>query len=149
MPLIEAFTLEEEVQTSLWQERIVSVLSAFFGVVALVLSALGLYATLAYSVERRRRDIGLRIALGAAARHIAGLIWAELRFSLPLGIIAGVCGSFVILRAAQALLFGIPAFDPISMVLACAILLAAAICAATMPALHAMRVDPAEVLREQ
>ena len=78
VPLIEAFTLEQEVQSSLWQERMVAILSGFFGVVALLLSALGLYGTLAYSVARRSRELAIRIAVGAQVRDIVHTVCSRI-----------------------------------------------------------------------
>lgn len=148
VPLVEAFTLEQEVQTSLREERILSVIATFFGGLALVLAATGLFATLAYSVEQRRREIGIRTAVGAQFPNIVWALCARLVAPLGIGVAIGVLGSTLILRNAQALLFGIGSFDPVSISVACGLLMLAAIAATTVPVIRANRVNPAIILRE-
>jgi predicted permease len=147
VPLVEVSTLEQEVQDSLWQERLVSVLSGFFGGVALLLSAIGLYGALAYSVSRRFRELGIRIAVGAHVRHIVQTVCARLFLSVAIGLGVGVLAAAVLVGLARSLLFGVNPLDPVSFVIAAGVLLIFAIISAAIPARRAAKVDPMIALR--
>ena len=88
--MIEANTLEQDIQSSLWQERLVTLLSGFFGVIAVILSGIGLNAALVYSVTRRRRELGIRIAIGAQDRHIVQTICGRAIVAVGIGLAVGV-----------------------------------------------------------
>jgi predicted permease len=148
VPLVEGFTLEDEVQNSLWQERIVTSLSVFFGALALVLAGTGMYAALAYSVERRRRELAIRTAVGAEAWDVVSTVCARIVNPVGAGLILGILGSSLLLHIAQGLLFEAERFDPFSITIACCVLTAAAVFAAGPPVLRAVRVSPALTLRE-
>lgn len=148
IPLIEVLTLEQEVQTSLWQERVVTVLSAFFGIVALLLSAIGLYGTLSYSVARRSRELGIRIAIGAQLRDIVQTVCARLLWPIAIGLPAGVFAAIFLLRLAKSLLFGVSPIDPLSLLTVTASLLLVSSIAAVSPTRRAAKTDPTVALRE-
>ncbi len=149
VPVYERETLSEEVDRSLWQERLLASLASGFGVFAMALTAAGLYGILGHFVSRRRREIGLRMALGAEPRCV---IWLVARRALPAlvgGIVAGAAISRLAGRWVRSLLYGVQPFDTETAVLALALLLALGLAAAVLPALRAIRLDPASTLREE
>jgi ABC-type antimicrobial peptide transport system permease subunit len=147
VPLIESFTLEQEVQSSLWQERLLTILSGFFGVIALVLSALGLYGALAYSVTRRSRELGIRIVVGAQMRDVVRAVCSRMLWPVLIGLLAGMFGASVLLGFAKTLLFGVARVDPLSFGAATILLLAASVAAAVPPSWRAAKTDPVVTLR--
>jgi putative ABC transport system permease protein len=134
---------------SLWQERLVAILSAFFGGAAALLAAIGLYGSLAYSVEQRRREIGIRVAVGARFGHIAQAVCSPIALAVSLGVAAGVTASAMLLRLTGHLLYGVRPLDPLSMILAVGLVYLCACAAAAGPARRAARIDPASALREE
>ena len=149
VPLIEAETLEQEVQNSLWQERLVAGLACFFSFVALLLAAIGLYGTLAYSVVRRKRELAIRIALGAEMRHIVETVCGRMTAAVGIGILAGWALSAAALRFARGFLFEVNPFDKLSFAGATAAVLVCAAFAALIPSRRAVRTNTSTALREQ
>jgi ABC-type antimicrobial peptide transport system permease subunit len=149
VPLVEVATLEQEIQASLWQERLVALLSAFFGVIAIALAAIGIYGALAFSVGRRTRELGIRIAVGARVRHIVGTVCAPVLVALASGIAAGLVASAFLLRWTERLLFGVRPIDPGSFAAAALFLLVCAVASAAMPTFRAIRIPPSSALREE
>jgi predicted permease len=148
VPLFQAATLSEEVDHSLWQERLLVVLTSFFGVFAISLSVIGLYGILAYFVARRQREIGLRLALGANSRHVIRLVLLQVVPTLTSGTLAGTALSWIAGKWARSLLYGVQAFDPSSASIAIGVLIAIGMCGAATPAFRAIRVDPSSMLRQ-
>jgi predicted permease len=147
--ILEVAALEQEVQNSLWQERLVALLSAFFGITALLLAAIGLYGALACSVARRRRELGIRIAVGAQIRHIVQAVCSQLTLSVILGLAAGLVASLLVLGVTRRLLYGIEPLDAASLVVtAVAVLLCTAL-AALAPSWRAAKTDPSTALRDE
>ena len=149
VPLAEVVTLDQEVETSLWQERLVAILSAFFGGAAVLLAGIGLYGSLAYSVEQRRREIGIRVAVGARFRHIVGAVCGPVALAVAFGVALGLGASALLLGVTAKLLFGVRPFDPTTLALAVAFVCLCAAAAAMPPARRAGRIDPAGALREE
>lgn len=149
MPIMEVTTLEQEVQNSLWQERLVGLLSLFFGVVAALLAGIGLYGALAYSVARRTRELGIRIAVGAQMRHIIRAVCWQITWSVAFGLAAGVIASVLLLRLTQHLLYGVKPLDPLSFFSGAGGVLLCAILAAAVPTWRAMNLDASRALREE
>jgi predicted permease len=139
--------ISEEVDAALAQDRLVAWLAAFFGALAVVLAALGLYGLTAYSVARRRPEIGIRMALGATAGGIVRIILGRVVVVVLLGTAVGVGGAFAATKVVGSLLYGIEAHDPMTFVVTALVLAVVSGMAAYVPARHASRVDPAEVLR--
>jgi predicted permease len=138
------------VRTPLTQERVVAVLSVFFGGLALLLSGLGLYGLTSYSVTRRRREIGVRMALGANPREVVRLILTRTAGLVLSGLVAGVGLSWWASKyIAASILYGLQPRDPATVAAAAAILVSVAILASWLPARRASRVDPTTVLREE
>lgn len=148
VPLVETLTLDQEVETSLWQERLVAILAAFFGGAAVLLAGIGLYGSLAYSVEQRRREIGIRVAVGASFGHIVRAVCSPMAGAVALGMAGGAAAAALLLRLTTHLLFGVRPLDPWSMLLAAGFVCLCAAAAAAGPARRAARIDPATALRE-
>jgi hypothetical protein len=140
--------LADFVSANVVQERIVAMLAGFFGGLALLLAGLGLFGLTSYTVERRRSEIGIRMALGAAPSGVVGLVLSGTIGLVAIGIIAGGTLSLWAARFVGALLYQVEARDPATLVTAAATLAAIAAIAAAIPAYRASRIDPATVLRE-
>ena len=128
---------ETMVQGSMLRERLMAMLSGFFGVLALVLAMIGLYGILSYAVASRTNEIGIRIALGARTREVVMLILREALMLVVIGVVAGIPAVLVVARFASSLLFDLSATDPVSLTLAGLVMLAVAIIAAYLPARRA------------
>ncbi len=148
VPLSEFHTQTALIDRLLRTERLLSFVSAAFGLVALTLAAIGLGALLAYAVARRTNEIGVRIALGAAAGDVIGMVLRDSVWLVGGGILLGLPCAYVLGRFLKAALFRLEPIDPQTAVLACATLLAVAIFAAWIPARRAARIDPVSALRE-
>jgi predicted permease len=147
--VLEANTLEQEVQRSLWQERLVTLLSGFFAVIALLLSGIGLYAALAYSVARRRWELGIRIAIGAQSVHVLATICTRAGVAVAIGLVVGLTASAALLGFTRSLLYGVNPVNLGTYVIAvCGVLICAAL-AVALPSWRAIRTDPAVALREE
>jgi len=153
MPLLPLETLAAELDAALSRERLVAVLSTLFSVLALLLATVGLYGLMAFSVVRRTSEMGIRMALGAARASVVRLVMGEAMLLVVGGLAVGVPAAFVAGRLAgsriSGLLFGLRATDPMTMVLAVAVLVVAAAAAAYVPAARASRVDPMVALRSE
>jgi len=139
--------METGISQSLNQRRLALRLAAGFGGVALLLSAIGIYGVLAYSVALRRREIGIRMALGSSQARVVRLVLQQAALMVIFGLVPGAMGAWIAGRAVKSFLFGVSALDPVSLAASALVLLAACAMAATLPAWRAARVDPMEVLR--
>ena len=149
VPVYQSATLAEEVDRSLWQERFLTALASSFGVFAMGLSTIGLYAILAYFVVRRRREIGLRIALGAQVPQVAWCVAGRVLPILGAGLAAGAVLSISAGAWLGSLLYGIRPLDASSAAIATVLVALSGIGAAVAPAVRAIRVDPAATLRQE
>jgi ABC-type antimicrobial peptide transport system permease subunit len=140
--------LEDQVNGALTQERLVALLSGFFGALALLLSALGLYGVTAYAVNRRRPELGIRMALGADPEGVVRLVLRRVAWVIGLGLTIGGLATWWIARLAESLLYGVQPRDPVTFAGAAVVLLAIGTLAGWLPARRAARIDPVEVLRE-
>jgi putative ABC transport system permease protein len=140
--------LADQVNASLTQERVVAMLSGFFGSLALLLAALGLYGVTSYAVARRRTEIGIRMALGAAPAGIVRLVLSRVSRLVGLGVVVGAGVSVWASQFVATLLYGLEPHDPVTLAGASLVLAAVAAVAGWLPAWNASRIDPAEVLRE-
>jgi ABC-type antimicrobial peptide transport system permease subunit len=140
--------LSEQVNTSLVQERIVAMLSGFFGGLALLLAGLGLYGVTSYAVGRRRTEIGIRMALGAAPSGVVRTVLRRVAVLVGIGVALGAGISLWASRFVATLLYGLQPRDPATLVLAALVLSLIGAMAGWIPALRAARIDPARVLRE-
>jgi predicted permease len=144
-----AFTMSGLVLSQMVRERLLATLSFFFSIVAVVLAAVGLYGVLSYSVVQRRREIGIRMALGAGAAQVAGRVTIRLLWLVMVGVVGGLAGGFACQRLVESLLYDVKASDPAVVGIAIGVLLCAAVVAAVPPALRAVRIDPVETLRNE
>jgi predicted permease len=142
-------TFEEDIGAAMIQERLVASLSAFFGGLALLLAAIGLYGVMSYSVARRRNEIGIRMALGAAPNRVMGLVLSNVALVTLIGLALGVGLALGTGRFVNTLLYGLVVSDTTMVTIAAATLGAAAVVAGYMPARRAARVDPVVALRDQ
>ncbi|MGH9776308.1 MAG: ADOP family duplicated permease [Candidatus Acidiferrales bacterium] len=142
-------TLSEQVDDSLNQERLLAMLSGFFGGLALLLTAIGLYGVMAYVVTRRQKEIGIRMALGAQPASILRLVMRNVTALLFAGIVAGLLGAWWTTRFVQQLLFELAPRDVRTIALAVILLAAVALLAGYLPARRAARLDPMRILREE
>jgi predicted permease len=147
-PIAEVRTLDQWMARSLEGRRAPMVLLALFGAVALLLSAIGIYGVLAFSVVQRVREIGIRQALGADRRAILSLVLGQGLRTAGVGILIGLAGSFLLTRYLQMLLFGIDAHDTTVFAGVTVLLVFVAAAACLIPARRAMRIDPMAALRE-
>jgi ABC-type antimicrobial peptide transport system permease subunit len=140
-------TLANEVESVLTYERLLALLSGFFGAVALALAAIGLYGILSYTVTRRTSEIGVRLALGAPCTSVLWMVMRQSLSMVALGMAIG-CGAAVYLsRFVEKLLFGVQPADPITYAIAASVLGGVALVAAWLPARRAAAVDPVRALR--
>jgi predicted permease len=149
LPLGEVRTMEQVKERSiLWARQPTWVVGAFAGVAAL-LAALGLYGVLAHAVTQQRREIGIRMALGARPRDVVSHTLRSALSLLLAGLGAGLAGAFALTRALKSLLFEVSALDPAALALACVLMTLVGILAALIPAGRAAGVDPMTVLRDE
>jgi putative ABC transport system permease protein len=139
---VQFTTLAQQVDDSLTQERMLATLSGFFGALALLLATIGLYGVLAYLLLQRRKEIGIRMALGAQRGAILLLVMRDVAMLLLAGVSAGLAITWATTRFVQSLLFDIPARDTATFALSVALLAAAALVASYIPARRALKVDP-------
>ena len=137
----------ETVDRSILRERLFAVLSAFFGGLALLLAAIGLYGLMAYNVTRRTQEIGVRIALGAARRNVLSMILRDTLGLTAIGLAIGLACTLAASRLVANLLFGVSAQDPVTLAAVSVVLIAVAAFAGWIPARRATRVDPMVALR--
>ncbi len=147
--LVEPRTLSERVDDSIFVQRMIAALSGFFGALALLLAAIGIYGVTAYAVSRRTAEIGLRIALGAGRGRIQWMMLRNGLLLIGLGLLVGLPLSLAAARISGSLLVGVPPSDPSAFIGTVAILLATGIVAAVIPARRAAAVEPLEALRHE
>lgn len=147
LPVKSLMTMETHVRENVFQDRMISTLSAAFAVLATLLAAVGLYGVLAYAVAQRTREIGLRMALGAAAPTVRMMILKQVGFMVLIGGILGILAALALGRWAQSLLYELEGHDPVVVALAAALLSGVAFGAGYLPALRASQVDPMQALR--
>jgi putative ABC transport system permease protein len=147
MTISNMSTMEQQFLDSIAIQRFAAGAALVFAVLATALAALGLYGVLAYSVARRSREIGLRFALGAPAARVRGMVLRQVTGMAVIGVVLGAMAAWGLGVAAQSLLFGVAAGDPLALAAAAALLTVVMLGAAYIPARRASRVDPMSVLR--
>jgi len=139
--------MTDTVATSLLPARIGAWLVAVFGGLALLLAAVGVYGVLSFSISRRMREMGIRLALGAGARGVFLLVVRDGMLLVASGLVLGLIGGFLATRSLATLLYGVSTTDGPTFAFSALVLLVAALAACVVPASRAMRVDPISVLR--
>jgi ABC-type antimicrobial peptide transport system permease subunit len=147
LPVYEMRTVEEQIDRSLLTERMIAMLSAVFGLVATLLATVGLYGVMAYTVARRTREIGIRIALGAFGKNVIWMVMREVLIMIGVGVAIGLPGAIALTRFVQAQLYGLTPADPPTLAAATVALIAVAVAAGYIPAMRASRIDPIVALR--
>jgi len=147
LPVYSMRTTEVQINNSLSTERMIASLSAVFGLLATLLAVIGLYGVMAYTVAQRTREVGIRMALGAARGNVIWMVMREVLFLVAIGVAAGVIAALALTRVVQSQLFGLTPHDPLTLALATAALAFVACAAGYIPALRASRLDPMVALR--
>jgi len=140
-------TFSQVFSASLNSRRFNLMLVGAFAVTALLLAMAGIYGVLAYSVARRTREIGVRIALGASVSNVLKLVLGQSMVTVVAGVVIGIAGSVLLTRFMQSLLFGVSATDPITLTAVALLLTGVALLASYVPARSATQVDPMVALR--
>jgi ABC-type antimicrobial peptide transport system permease subunit len=146
---MEVMTLKQLLGDSISQQRFTMMLLEAFAGLALLLAAVGIYSVLAYSVRRRMREIGIRMALGAIPSQVLRMIVVEGLRPTLIGLAIGVGSALVIGRLIRSILFGVKATDVITFVAVSAVLLVVSVGASLLPGYRAMRIQPMKTLREE
>jgi ABC-type antimicrobial peptide transport system permease subunit len=144
---VETVTLSQRVAASVDQPRFAATVLAAFALLALLLASVGLYGVLSYGVSQRRRELGVRAALGAARSDLVGLVMREGLIVTGAGLAAGIGGAMALTRFMQGVLFGVAPLDAVSFVAAPAVLAFVAAAACLVPARRAAAINPADALR--
>ncbi|HJQ22072.1 MAG TPA: ABC transporter permease [Gemmatimonadaceae bacterium] len=147
VPVSDVRTMETVVADSVQKARFTTLLVAAFALAALLLGAVGIYGVMSYLVAQRTREMGIRLALGATARDVTGLVVRRGAVLATIGAAAGIIASFAATRALASLLFGVSARDPITLALVPLLFLIVAVIASAAPAVRAARVNPVRALR--
>jgi ABC-type antimicrobial peptide transport system permease subunit len=149
LPVFDVQTMAERTERSLTSRRLPVVLSLAFGLVALFLSAIGIYGVLAYLVTQRTKEIGIRLALGSSRTAVIHLVLREGLLLVAGGFALGAVGTAALTRSLETQLFGVRASDPVVLSLAIVTLSVVAFSACALPAHRATRVDPLIALRSE
>ena len=147
LPVDELRTMPQQVRENVFMDRMISILSAAFALLATILAAIGLYGVLAYSVAQRTREIGVRMALGADSGSVRRMILRQVGVMVLIGGIIGIGGALALGRGAKSLLFELSGTDPVVMIASVILLTLVAMGAGYIPARRASRVDPMQALR--
>jgi putative ABC transport system permease protein len=142
-------TAPQAIEESLWQPRLGAALFGAFGALAAVLTVVGIYGVISYSVGQRTRELGIRMALGAQPRNIWGQVLTEGLILVLMGLLLGFLVTVTLTGVLNSLLFGVTARDPATLLLVAAILLTTALAACAVPAIRATRIAPVTALREE
>jgi predicted permease len=149
VPLVLFATLREQMDAALGSQRAMTTLNNLFGLVALFLSAIGLYGLLSSAVAQRTSEIGVRVALGARPRDVLWMILSDALRMVGMGTLLGALGLYFAIQYVQSLLYGVSAFDPWTLAATAALLAIVALAASLAPALRAASVDPIRALRTE
>jgi putative ABC transport system permease protein len=142
-------TFQQVYSASLGSRRFNVILIGFFGITALLLAATGVFGVMAYSVSRRMREFGVRVALGATSGNVLRMVLGQGMRTILIGVAIGIVGSFALTRAVSSLLFGVTATDPVTFAAVTLTLIAVALLACYIPARRATKVNPIVALRDE
>jgi predicted permease len=147
LPVYELKTVSRVVDEDLFAERVIAGLSSSFGALAAILAALGIYGVLAYLVVQRTREIGIRLALGAASAHVRALVFKEVGWMVLAGVVVGLPSAYALARLAEDLFFGVHAGDIAVYLISLSVIVIIAAIACYVPSRRATRIDPIVALR--
>ena len=146
---MQFYDFEQDIRDNLVGDRMLAMLSGFFGVLAALLVVVGLYGVLSYFLAQRRSEIGIRIALGASRSRVIGDLLRDAAMMLMLGLLAGTVLALVAGREASSMLFGLKAWDPMTLAVSAVLLGIVTLLTSLIPALKAARVNPINSLRAE
>jgi putative ABC transport system permease protein len=149
LPLSNVNSMEQLVEDSTGSRRFSMVLLAVFSALAATLAAIGLYGVMSFIVTQRTRELGVRLALGAKALDVLGLVLRQGMWLVTLGVVLGLAAALILTRVLQSMLFNLSATDPLTFVTISLLLIGVTLFATWLPARRATRVDPSVVLREE
>jgi putative ABC transport system permease protein len=149
LPLSNAKTMDQLVEASVGQRKLSMILLGVFSGIALLLASIGIYGVMSYSVTQRTRELGIRMALGAARSRVLGLVVGQGMALAAAGVVIGLVAAFALTRFLASQLFGVGATDPATFAVVALLLAAVALLATLLPALRATRVDPVVALRDE
>lgn len=149
MPVVEVRTMDELLSTQLSSPRFTAILLGSFAALALILTLLGIYGVMAYSVARRTQEIGVRLALGAQRSDVMRMVLREAAVLISVGIAIGVGVSLASASILDSMLYGVQSRDPVVLLLVCAAVALTGLLAACLPSLRAASVDPMQALRSE
>jgi ABC-type antimicrobial peptide transport system permease subunit len=149
LPIESAVTMDDAVAASVAEPRFRMVLLGLFAGAAMLIATCGLYGLMAYAVTQRRREIGVRMALGATRRDVQRLVLGRALRIVAVGLVIGLVGAVGVTRVLQTFLFGVTPTDPIAFAAVTLLLLAVGVLAAWLPARRATRIDPSAALRAE
>jgi ABC-type antimicrobial peptide transport system permease subunit len=147
VPITELKTMSFKVEEALFMERMTAILSTCFGTLALALAAVGLYGVIAWSVARRTREIGIRMAMGACRRDVLALVLKDIGVMLGVGMAVGLTAALVLGRLIRTQLFGVQPADPLIVAAAVIMLLAIGLAAGLIPGRRATQINVVSALR--
>jgi predicted permease len=147
--IVELSDFQRDIRDELMPERLMAMLSGFFGLLAAVLAMVGLYGVISFLVARRRNEIGIRLALGAERGQVVAMVMREAGRLLLIGVLTGAALSLVAGRGAGSLLFGLKPYDPLTLITAALLLALIAVAASFLPARRASKLDPMVALRDE
>jgi putative ABC transport system permease protein len=147
LPVYNLQTLNEQIRSSLSNDRLLALLSSAFGLLAALLAAIGIYGVMSYSVTQRTQEIGIRMALGAQTRDVVKLVIGQGMKLTIAGVAIGLFGAYALMKLIKSLLFGVNATDPKTFVVVAVLLTVVALLACYIPARRATKVDPITSLR--
>ena len=147
LPLIDVRTMQEQIASTLTNERIFAQLTAGFGLLALILACIGIYGIMAYTVSRRTSEIGIRMALGAQANQVLRLVLSEVSWMAVAGTALGIIAALWLSRFINSMLYGLESWDPITLACVAAVLILISLLAGFGPARRASRINPTQALR--
>jgi ABC-type antimicrobial peptide transport system permease subunit len=147
MPIYQLKTLARQLDDTLLTDRLIALLSAGFGLLATLLASIGLYGVMAFVVARRRKELGIRMALGAQPGRVIWMVMREVLVLLGIGLAVGVPSALALARYLSSQLYGIQPHDPLIAVTTMALLAVVSAAAGLIPAQRASRIDPILALR--
>jgi len=147
LPVDNLKTMPQQIKENVFMDRMISILSASFAILATILAAIGLYGVLAYNVAQRTREIGVRMALGADSARVRTMVLRQVGLMVVVGGVIGIAGALALGRGAKSLLFELTGYDPIVMVTSAVVLTLVALGAGYVPAARASKIDPMQALR--